>query len=138
MTGVRRIVLAAVVSGALITTGCGFDVQSADLFLITRTGQGTKLTLLVSDGGTIACNGGQARTISSARLIAARDLSDNLGGDASHNLKLPIGPGSTFAFRVHMQQGTITFSDRDTRRYPNLAQLELFTTEAAQQVCGLA
>ena len=36
-----------------------------------------------------------------------------------------------------MQQGTITFSDRDTARRPYLAQAELFAIDAAQQVCGL-
>ena len=35
-------------------------MQSPDLFLLTRTGQGATLTLLVNDGGTIRCNGGKA------------------------------------------------------------------------------
>jgi hypothetical protein len=37
-----------------------------------------------------------------------------------------------------MQQGTITFSDRDTAHRPYLAQAELFAIDAAQQVCGLS
>ncbi len=67
-------------------SGCGLNVQSPDLFLLTRTGPGAKLTLEVGDGGTMRCNGGHTRNISSARLIAARDLADNLGTDAQHNL----------------------------------------------------
>jgi hypothetical protein len=118
--------------------GCGFDVQSPDLFLLTRTGPGPKLTLLVNDGGTMRCNGGAAHAISGTRLIAARDLADNLAGDAGHDLVLPAVPGSVYAFRVRLQQGTIAFSDRDTAGHPNLAQLELFATQAAQQVCGLS
>ena len=130
------LLLALATVGMLV--GCGLDVQSPDLFVLTRTGQGSKLTLLVNDSGTIACNGGKARMISSARLITARDLSDNLAKDAGANLRLPIGPGSTYTYKIRMQQGTITFSDRDTARRPYLAQAELFAIDAAQQVCGLS
>ncbi|HEX3979337.1 MAG TPA: hypothetical protein VHW96_23905, partial [Solirubrobacteraceae bacterium] len=70
--------LAAVV--AVLLAGC-FDVQSADLFLLTRTGQGRTLTLLVNDGGTIRCDGGKAKAVSNSTLISARDLSDNLSTD---------------------------------------------------------
>jgi hypothetical protein len=121
-----------------VLAGCGLDVQAPDLFVLTRTGQGSKLTLLVNDSGTISCNGGKARMISSARLITARDLSDNLAKDASSNLRLPIAAGSTYTYKIRMQQGTITFSDRDTARRPYLAQTELFAIDAAQQVCGLS
>ncbi|RDJ93938.1 hypothetical protein B4Q13_18415, partial [Lacticaseibacillus rhamnosus] len=44
--------IAIATAGAL--AGCGLSVQSADLFVLTRTGQGATLTMLVSDGGTIA------------------------------------------------------------------------------------
>ena len=121
-----------------VLAGCGLDVQLPDLFVITRTGQGGKLTVLVNDSGTLSCNGGKAKMISSSRLITARDLSDNLAKDASANLKLPIGPNSTYAYMIRMQQGTIRFSDRDTARRPYLAQAELFAIDAAQQVCGLS
>jgi hypothetical protein len=135
---VKRATAAAVLllTGAL--GGCGLNVQSPDLFLLTRTGQGGKLSLEVSDGGAIRCNGGPARIISSARLITARDLAVNLSPDAGHNLDLPAAPGSIYTFRIELQQGTISFSDRDTPGHPNLAQAALFATEAAQQVCGLS
>lgn len=122
----------------LIVAGCGFDVQLQDLFLLTRTGQGTKLTLLVNDDGSVTCNGGKQKMLSSSMLITARDLADNLGGDASHNLDLPPRTGTIYRYRIKLEQGTIQFSDRDTAHYPNLAQAELFTVQAAQQVCGLA
>jgi hypothetical protein len=117
-------------------SACGLNVQSADLFALTRTGQGGKLTLEVSDGGTLRCNGGHARNISSARLIAARDLADSLAPDAQHNLDLPTPTGSIYSFRIALEQGVIRFSDRDTRGHPNLAAAVLFATQAAQQVCG--
>ena len=83
--------LAAVTAAALVAVlaaGC-FDVQSADLFLLTRTGQGGKLTMLVNDGGTIRCNGGKAKPISNTLLITARDLADNLAKDAQKKLTIP-------------------------------------------------
>jgi hypothetical protein len=128
--------LTAVLLGAV--GGCGLDIQEPDLFLLTRTGQGTKLTLLVNDSGTIQCNGTKAKPISNAMLIDARDLADNLGTDATHNLTLGPKPDTVFSYRIRMQQGTITFSDRDTQGHRELAQTELFTAQAAQQVCGLA
>jgi hypothetical protein len=131
------ITLSLLVATVGVLAGCGLDVQAPDLFVLTRTGQGNTLNLLVNDSGTIRCNRGKARMISSARLITARDLSDNLAKDASSNLRLPIGSGSTYTYKIRMQQGTITFSDRDTARRPYLAQAELFAIDAAQQVCGL-
>jgi hypothetical protein len=122
----------------VLLAGCGLNVQSPDLFLLTRTGQGSKLTLVVSDSGTIRCNGAKARPISDPLLIGARDLSDNLAPDAGKGLSLPSPPGSVFSYRISMQQGTIAFSDRDTRGHKELAQAELFAAQAAQQACGLS
>jgi hypothetical protein len=129
-----RVILAAT---ALALSACGLNVQSPDLFLLTRTGPGAKLTLDVGDGGTMRCDGGHTRNISSARLIAARDLADSLGTDAQHNLTLPVRPDSIYRFQIALQQGTIRFSDRDIQHHPDLAQAVLFATQAAQQVCGL-
>jgi hypothetical protein len=126
------------VAAALVAAGCGLNVQSADLFLLTRTGQGSKLTLVVNDSGTIRCNGAKAKPIPDPLLIGARDLSDNLAADAGRGLSLPSRPGSVFSYRISVQQGTIRFSDRDTRGHKELAQAELFAARAAQQACGLS
>jgi hypothetical protein len=123
---------------ALVVAGCGLNVQSPDLFLLTRTGQGSKLTLIVNDSGTIRCDGAKAKAISDPLLIQARDLSDNLGNDAAKGLSLPARPGSVFRYRISLQQGTIAFSDRDTTGHKELAQAELFAAQAAQQGCGLS
>jgi hypothetical protein len=139
MSRLRHLItVAVVIAGAAATAGCGLNVQSADLFLLTRTGPAAKLTLEVNDGGTIRCNGGHARRISSARLIIARDLADNLAADAQHGLHLAAAPGSIYRFRIDLEQGVIRFSDRDTAGHPNLAQAVLFATQVAQQVCGLS
>jgi hypothetical protein len=121
---------------AVLLAGC-FDVQSADLFLLTRTGQGHKLTLLVNDGGTIRCDGAKAKPISNTALITARDLSDNLATDAQDGLKIPNAPGSVYYFMIKLQQGTVSFPDRAAAGRQVLAQAELFAAQTAQQECGL-
>ncbi len=124
-------------AAALLLAGC-FDVQSPDLFLITRTGQGGLLTILINSSGTISCNRAKPKPISSARLITARDLSDNLAGDATDKLTIPPAAGDVYYYRIKLQQGTVSFPDRAAdASHPNLAQAQLFTLRAAQQACGL-
>ena len=130
--------LVAVIALAAVLGGCGLNVQSADLFLVTRTGGGPKLTLLVNDGGTVRCDGGSARSLPDALLLQARDLANSLGGDAQRNLRIPSPSDSVFRYKVRLQSGTISFPDTAAATHPNLAQLELLTVKAAQQACGLS
>jgi len=134
---VKRLTAAAAIVIAAGLCGCGFDVQSPDLFLLTRTGQGAKLTLLVNDGGTIRCNGGKPRQIPDSMLISARDLSDNLVGDGTAKLAIPAPAGTVYYYRIKVQQGAISFPDRSAGGHSELAQAELFATQAAQQICHL-
>ena len=122
---------------ALCLAACGFNVRSADVLLLTRTGQGSTLTLLINDGGTISCDGRAAKPLNDSLLIRARDLAVNLAGDATRNLHLPAGPGTIFTYRIRLQAGTVLFSDHDTARHPILAQAEVFAAETAQQACNL-
>ena len=119
--------------------GCGFDVQSPDLFLLTRTGPGSKLTLLVNDGGTIRCNGGHSRRLPDPLLLDARDLAGGLGGDAQEKVRIPSPPNSVYRYTIRLQQGTISFPDTAAAggRYPRLAQVEQFALQASQQACRL-
>jgi hypothetical protein len=130
--------LAAAVAIAIWLAGCGFDVQSPDLFLLTRTGQGPKLTMLVNYGGTISCNGAKAKPIPDPLLIQARDLSDDLSKDAGNKLTIPEEPGTVFYYRFRLQQGTVSFPDRAAAGRKELEEAELFAVQAAQQVCGLS
>jgi hypothetical protein len=133
-----RVVLVALLAAG--AAGCGFDVRPADLFLLTRTGQGTRLTLLVNDGGTISCNGKHPRTLPDPLLLKARDLASSLGGDARERLRIRPGPNSVYRYTIRLKDGTISFPDTATARgrYPRLAQAELFTVQAARQACGLS
>jgi hypothetical protein len=130
----------ALAAAALALAGCGFDVESPDLFLLTRTGGGHRLTLLVNDSGTVSCNGARARPLPDPLLLQARGLASSLGGDAQHHLRIPPAANSVFRYTVRLQQGTISFPDTATAggKFPRLAQLELLAIQAAQQGCGLS
>jgi hypothetical protein len=130
--------VSAVVAIACGLAGCGLDIQSPDLFVITRTGQGPKLTMLVNDSGTLSCNGGKPKPISDTLLIQARDLAGDLVNDASHKLTIAERPGTVFYYRIRLQQGTVSFPDRAASGRKYLSEAELFAAEAAQQVCGLS
>lgn len=117
--------------------GCGLSVQSADLFLLTRAGAGGRLALLVSDDGTVRCNGGAAKPLSDKLLIQARDLTTTLNDDAKRGMRIGSTPRSVAEYSVRLQHGTISFPDTAARAHSELAQLELFTVQVAQQPCGL-
>jgi hypothetical protein len=135
----RWLALGLVAVGGLGLAGCGLGVESPDLFLLTRTGQGGGLTLLVNDGGTISCNGKHPRPLSDPLLLRARDLASALDGDAKAKLRIASAPNTVYRYTIRLQNGTISFPDTATAggRYPRLAQAELFTLQAAQQACGL-
>jgi hypothetical protein len=132
--------LAAVVAAALglALAGCGVDQQAPDLFLLTRTGAGAKLTLLPNDSGTIRCDGGKARPLSDSLLIDARDIAQNLDKDARHRLTIAPAPGTVFYYRIRLEHGTIAFPDSAARSRKELAAATLFAAQAAQQACGLS
>jgi len=125
------------VTAALSLGACGLNVRSPDVLLLTRTGQGTRLTLLIGDGGTISCDGRSPKSLSDSLLIRARDLAVNLASDATRNLRLAAGPGTIFSYRIKLPAGTVVFSDHDTAHHPVLAQAEVFAAETAQQACNL-
>jgi hypothetical protein len=130
--------LALALAPALGLGACGLDVQSPDLFVLTRAGQGPKLTLLVNDSGTISCNGAKSKSISDSLLIQARDLADDLDNDAKAKLKLPARPASVYFYTVRLPDGTITFSDTTVKGHQELARAELFAAQAATGECGLS
>ena len=118
--------------------GCGLNQQSPDLFLLTRTGQGPKLTLLPNDSGTIRCDGGKARTLPDSLLIAGRDLAQDLDKDARRGLTIKPAPGTVFDYRIRLEHGTISFPDSAARSRQELSRATLFAAQAAQRACGLS
>jgi hypothetical protein len=131
------IVLFAAVAAAIALAGCGLNVQSPDLFLLKRTGQGHTLTLLINDGGTIRCNGGKPKQLSDQMLLQARALATSLDNDAKAKLQIATAaPGSVDFYTVKLQDGKITFPDTAGASHRELAQTELFAVQAAQNSCG--
>ena len=130
----------ALIALAAVLPGCGLSVQSPDLFLLSRTGQGARLTMLVNDGGTISCDGRPPHKLSDPLLLQARDLAKSLDGDAKAKLRIAAAANTVYRYTIKLQGGTISFPDTATAsgRFPALAQAELFAVQAAQQACGLS
>jgi hypothetical protein len=134
----RRAAAAAGAAAAMLLAACGENVQSPDLFVLTRTGQGQTLTLLVNDSGTIRCDGRAAKPLPDQMLLVARDLANSLDEDAKTGLHLPTPSNSVFSYTVRLEDGTIHFPDTAGSRHQELAQAEQFAVEAAQGPCGRA
>jgi hypothetical protein len=122
---------------ALAFAGCGLNVQSPDLFLLTRTGAGGRLTLLVNDGGTLRCDGGDATPLPDRLLLEARDLATRLNDDAKRGLRIQRARKSVATYMVKLQHGVVSFPDTAAGAHSELAQLELFAVRAAQGPCRL-
>jgi hypothetical protein len=118
-----------------LTAGCGLEVQQGDLFLLTRIGNGAKLTLLVNSGGTVRCNHSSPKAVPDKLLLKARTLTGRLNRDARHHLRIAASHDSVYRYRVKVQDGTIAFPDTAARNHPELAQLELLAVSLEQGPC---
>ena len=129
--------LAALAATAALA-GCGADYP--DLFVLYRSGSlpDARLTLLVNDGGTVSCNGGEPRQLPARQLLDARDLARDLAEEARADLTLPVPRGSLLRYRLRTQDGTVTFSDANAVQRPVLGRAVALTRAVAQDVCGLA
>lgn len=119
----------------LAVAGCGLNVASPDLFVLTRTGAGAKLTLLVNDGGTVRCNGGKTLTLPDPQLLAARDLASSLDADVKKHRRFAPSARSVYRYSVQLQDGTLTFPDTAADGRSELAQAEQFTLQVAENTC---
>ena len=128
--------VAVVAAAGFALGGCGLDVQSPDLFKVTRSGTGGRsLTLLVNDSGTISCNGGKPKALSDALLLQARDLANSLNQDV--RLRFRQSARTVFTYTVQVQKGTFSFPDTAASARKELSQLELFVVQAAASPCGI-
>jgi hypothetical protein len=134
----RSAVAALAVLLALVAAGCGADYP--DVFLLTRSGSlpGARLTLLVNDGGTVSCNGREAVQLPPRLLLDARGIARDLAEEAHEDLTLPAPRRSLLRYRLRTEEGTVTFSDVDAARRPELAPVIVFARSVARDVCGLA
>ena len=134
-----RLRAAVVLMLAAFVTGCGFEVQEPDLFLVTRTGaQAKRLSLLVNDDGTISCDKGKPKNLPDPLLLQARDLATNLNADVSAKLRFPASARSVYTYTVKVQNGTMSFPDTAGLSRKELSDLELFVVQAAANPCDLS
>ena len=127
---------AVAVALALAAAGCG--AESADLFAVRRSGPdpNANLTLVVSDGGSVTCNG-RRHDLGADRLLEARELARDLGKQAELQLHLPREPGTDLSYRVRLEAGTVSFSDRSRAMPQDFYRLAFFTKRVAEDVCGI-
>ncbi len=131
----RRAALALAL-GAVLLAGCG--TPPPDLFLVERSGADANadLELVVSDGGSVRCNG-EEHPLDAERLLTARRLLREVEPQAELHLELPPGPRANLSYRVEMEKGTIAFSDTSDGIPQTFQQLAGFTKDVAERVCGI-
>jgi hypothetical protein len=130
---VRRALLAALL---VVFAGCG--TAPPDLFLVKRSGadRNANVELVVSDGGSVTCNG-KEHPLDAERLLTARRLLRDLEPQAELGIDLPPGPGTELSYRATMEKGSIAFSDRSEHLPQTFLELAAFTKDVAERVCGI-
>jgi hypothetical protein len=125
-----------VVLAAAVLAGCG--TPPPDLFAVERSGRdrNANLELVVSDGGSVSCNG-KEHPLDADRLLTARQLLRDLSPQAELSIELPPGPNSDLSYRVSMESGTIAFSDTSRGVPRTFLRLAAFTKDVAERVCGI-
>jgi hypothetical protein len=122
---------------AAVAAGCG--TASPDLFAVSRTGKdpNANVRMVVSDGGTVTCNGGKAKALPGDMLLQARELSRKLDAQAALSIDLPAEKNSTLRYVVHTEAGKVAFSDTSRGRTKTIDQLVAFTKDVVEDVCGI-
>ena len=128
--------MAAVLLAAALAAGCGSP--PADLFAVERSGpdRNAQLELVVSDGGSVTCDGHE-HPLDADRLLTARQLVRDLSPQAELGIELPPGPGTDLSYRVSMEAGTVAFSDRSSGVPRTFQRVAAFTKDVTERVCGI-
>lgn len=129
-----RVALALI--AALALAGCG--TESPDLFEVRRSGPdpAANVTMVVSDGGSVTCNG-ERHALGAERLLRARELERALSEPAELGIELPPGPGADLSYRVRLEAGTVAFSDTSRGNPQSFYELAAFTKDVSERVCGI-
>ncbi len=124
--------------GCAVLAACGGS-PAPDLFEVRRTGsdRNANLTLLVSDDGSVTCNG-RKHPIPGDRLLEARALERELSPQAELNLALPPGPNPVLSYRVRLEAGEVSFADTSRPLPPSFSKLTAFTADVTERVCGIS
>jgi hypothetical protein len=129
---VKRLPLLVVV----LLAGCGSP--PGDLFSVERSGAdpNANVQLVVSDGGSVTCDGAE-HELDADRLLTARQLLRDLEPQAELGIELPRGPGTNLSYRVSMEAGHVVFSDRSPGVPRTFQRVAAFTTDVTERVCGI-
>jgi len=135
-----RLLVASLVAAALLTAGCGGTQKTADLFVIKRSGSiaGANLNLLVSDDGTVTCNGGPRKQIGGDLLIEARGLSEDFAADIGKPVAGDPPTNSIYRFTVQTGAGSANWVDGSLGLPESFLKISQFTRKVAKGACGLA
>ena len=133
-----RRALAHVAPGATLVVLAGCGSRPPDLFVVERSGadRNANVELLVSDGGSVKCNGHE-HALDAERLLTARQLVRDLAPQAELSIELPRGPGTQLSYRVSMESGSVAFSDRSPGVPRTFLRVAAFTKDVAEEVCGI-
>jgi hypothetical protein len=137
-TGPRRPVRGAAACVLIATLAAGCGSPPPDLFVVTRSGPdpNANVRLIVSDGGSVTCNG-REHPLDAQRLLTARRLARELEPQAELGLELPSGPGTQLSYRVRLEQGTIAFGDHSRHAPRAFSEVVAFTADVTERVCGI-
>jgi hypothetical protein len=129
-----------VLAAALAAAACDSGAPAHDLFLVQRSGSipGARLTLRVTDDGRASCNRGPLVDITSAELIAAREIERDLEPLAKRRFALRPGPASVLRYRVALEEGAVRFADDSRGQPPALFRLAKLARDVARGPCKLA
>jgi hypothetical protein len=132
----RVAALVLLVVAAAAPAGCG--AEAPDLFEVQRSGpdRPANLTMVVSDGGNVTCNGKQ-HPLDADHLLQARELARELDDQAELGLELPPGPRANLSYRVRLEAGTVAFSDTSRGSPRSFYELAAFTKDVSERVCGI-
>jgi hypothetical protein len=136
----RAAALAGLAAAAVALAGCGAGAPAHDLFLVQRGGTipGARLALRITDDGRASCNRGPLVDITSAQLIAARELERDLEPLGKRRFALKAGAGSILRYRVELEDGAVRFADDSRGQPPALFRLAKLTRDVARGPCRLA
>lgn len=126
--------LAAVAAAAVLAAGCG--TPGHDLMVVQRSGSlpGAKLSMRVIDDGFVTCDGVRY-DMTSAQVIAARELERELEPVARSGLRLPPRPGSTMRYRIRTKDGTVAFADTSGGQPRVFFEAALLVRRLARDAC---
>ena len=131
----KRSLAALATTVVVLLSGCG--TETSDLLIVERNGSlpDAKLTLLITDGLIVECNGVK-KDLPNDLLLDARDLSRRLLPILDRSPNLAVPSTALLRYRVEGETGTARFADASPGLPKELGELIRLTRRIAMQSCG--